>query len=274
MRVQILGSAAAEAVPALWCECEYCAFARKNGGKDLRRRTSYWIDDDTLVDFGPDAFSQSVEFGIDLTKIARILFTHAHEDHLNPIDLEWRRQYFSKVTGNIKLYGPQAIFDHITREVKLEIADIHATPVALTGGETVEDGDLRISPIVAAHDPTQLCLNYVIERGGKALLIANDTGWWSDESWARIANFKLDGAIIESTFALFPGNLDMQNGHLGANASRRFRDKLLELGALKPEAKVAVNHFSHNGNPYQSEMEKFFSGTGIKVGYDGKVIEL
>ena len=65
MRIQILGSAAAEAVPALWCECECCEYARKHGGKDIRRRCSYWVDDDTLADFGPDANWQSVACGID-----------------------------------------------------------------------------------------------------------------------------------------------------------------------------------------------------------------
>ena len=65
MRITILGSAAAEAVPSLWCQCEVCRQARQNGGKDLRRRTSYLIDQDTMIDFGPDAFWQSIAFGID-----------------------------------------------------------------------------------------------------------------------------------------------------------------------------------------------------------------
>lgn len=33
MIVKILGSAAAEAVPGLWCECETCRLARKTAGK-------------------------------------------------------------------------------------------------------------------------------------------------------------------------------------------------------------------------------------------------
>ena len=56
MILKVLGSAAAEAVPALWCECDTCRVARKNGGKDIRRRSSYLLDKDTIIDFGPDAF--------------------------------------------------------------------------------------------------------------------------------------------------------------------------------------------------------------------------
>lgn len=59
MKIKVLGSAAAECCPALWCECEFCEKARNEGGKNLRRRTSYLIDDDTLVDLGPDFFWQS-----------------------------------------------------------------------------------------------------------------------------------------------------------------------------------------------------------------------
>ncbi|MFA5205011.1 MAG: hypothetical protein WC708_11475 [Lentisphaeria bacterium] len=54
MQIKILGSAAAEGIPALWCECETCGQAREKGGKDIRQRASYLIDDDTMVDFGPD----------------------------------------------------------------------------------------------------------------------------------------------------------------------------------------------------------------------------
>ena len=81
MKLTFLGTAAAEGMPALWCECPTCAEAKKLGGKEIRRRCSYLLDGDTLIDFGPDAFWQSIEFNIDLTAIDRIVFTHAHSDH-------------------------------------------------------------------------------------------------------------------------------------------------------------------------------------------------
>ena len=55
MRLQFLGSAASESIPALWCECENCRKAARLGGRNLRRRTAYLVGDHTLVDFGPDA---------------------------------------------------------------------------------------------------------------------------------------------------------------------------------------------------------------------------
>ena len=81
MKVKFLGTAAAEGIPALWCECDVCRKAKQLKGKELRRRCSYFIDDDTIVDFGPDSYWQSMEFDVDLTLIKRVLFTHPHEDH-------------------------------------------------------------------------------------------------------------------------------------------------------------------------------------------------
>ena len=50
MKVQFLGTAAAEGIPAIWCECEVCRKAKELKGKELRRRCSYLIDTDTIVD--------------------------------------------------------------------------------------------------------------------------------------------------------------------------------------------------------------------------------
>ncbi len=272
MKIQILGSAAAEAVPALWCSCETCQYARKHGGKDLRRRTAYAVDADTLVDFGPDAFWQSVEFNIDLTAVKRILFTHSHEDHLNPIDLLWRQKWYSVVEHNIKMYATPGTIKRMESFHDLE--SLFIEPVVLKGFDKLEDDGLSIVTVPASHIPDELCVNYVLTRNGKSILIANDTGWWQDESWEFIRNFKLDAAIIECTFALSPNNLDYRSGHLGAHAAIDFRNKLQDSGVLNPHAQVAVNHYSHNGAPLQHKLEEYYKNSGIMVGYDGMVINL
>ena len=97
MKLMFLGTAAAEGIPALWCECEYCVKAAKIGGKEIRHRTGYWLDDDTVIDFGPDFYSQSLTYGIDLRQMKRVLFTHAHEDHMSPLEFGNRRNGFSQV---------------------------------------------------------------------------------------------------------------------------------------------------------------------------------
>ena len=38
MKITYLGTAAAESIPALFCNCTWCRQAKANGGKDVRSR--------------------------------------------------------------------------------------------------------------------------------------------------------------------------------------------------------------------------------------------
>jgi len=277
MILKVLGSAAAEAVPALWCECKTCRTARENGGKDIRRRSSYLIDDDTIVDFGPDAFCQMIDFNIELPRIKRILFTHSHADHLNPFDMEWRRKGFSVVSSNVKIFGNNKVMQKIKKLTKLSFETLMIEPCAIHAGSKIIDNDIEIYPLEARHclgTKDEQALNYVIGRNSRYVLIANDTGWWPQKSWKRIRNFKLSAAIIECTMGLNPLYIDCRNGHLGANAAVEFRDKLREVGALTDKTPVFVNHFSHNGKVLHKDLCKFFKPHGINAAYDGLTISL
>jgi phosphoribosyl 1,2-cyclic phosphate phosphodiesterase len=278
MRLQFLGTAAAEAIPALWCNCQTCAIAKARGGKELRRRCSYLIDDDTMVDFGPDAFWQVTEFNIDLINLRRIIFTHPHEDHLNPVELYWRfTPHFSHVSNPLTIIGSQPVFDRILKHFQSARAD-HSfekfliEPKVLKAGVPSSDGDLDLLPLAANHAPGLEPLVYVISRGGKRLLIANDTGWLPDESWQALAGIKLDAVVIESTGTL--KSADLRNGHLGFNTTVAFRDHLGELGCLSPETQVVTNHFSHNGAMNHAEMVDLYGKEGFTVAFDGMVIGL
>ena len=51
-----------------------------------------------------------------------------------------------------------------------------------------------------------------------------------------------------------------------------FCRKLREYGSINDKTKLTVNHFSHNYNPLQSELEAYFTPHDIAVGYDGMEI--
>lgn len=81
MKLKYLGTAASEGVPALFCNCKYCKKARKLGGKNIRTRSQTMINDDLLVDFGPDTYLHVLQNGINLLDIKNVLITHCHQDH-------------------------------------------------------------------------------------------------------------------------------------------------------------------------------------------------
>jgi len=278
MKVRILGTAAAEAIPALWCECEWCRKARQLGGKEVRRRTAYWIDGDTLVDFGPDIAWQAHEFAIDLSEIRRILITHSHEDHLSPVELFWRRRGYSQVTRPLKLFGNRRVLNTIVAHLLYYADNCDTGPLQtaleeVKPGETRSDGDLQFLALHANHaHHREEALNYVLTRGGKSLLLANDTGIWQEEVWEKIRGIRLDGAVIECTTAMrFPEN---RHHHLGINGTLEFRDRLSALGCIDGTTQIWTAHFSHNGHALHRDLVDFFEPRGIKVAYDGVGFEL
>ena len=74
MFIRILGTAAAEGWPAVFCGCQTCRRARAAGGKDLRSRASVQIDDVFKIDLPPDTYSQAARFGLDLSVLKHLFF--------------------------------------------------------------------------------------------------------------------------------------------------------------------------------------------------------
>ena len=83
MKIKVLGTSAATSMPLAFCNCEVCKNARKNGGKDIRKRASIVINDEMLIDLGPDSLCSCSIYGIDAGKIKYLLQTHSHSDHFD-----------------------------------------------------------------------------------------------------------------------------------------------------------------------------------------------
>lgn len=90
MKPILLGTAASEAIPAVFCECPVCSHVRKYNGKNVRTRSSFLIDEYNIIDFSPDVFHQVLNCGISLKKLRNILLTHFHEDHFNIMEMAAR----------------------------------------------------------------------------------------------------------------------------------------------------------------------------------------
>ena len=69
MKLIFLGTAAATGMPLVFCNCDVCKQARINKGKDFRTRSSVIINDEMMIDLGPDVPSQANNYNIDLGKI-------------------------------------------------------------------------------------------------------------------------------------------------------------------------------------------------------------
>lgn len=231
MILTVLGSGGSEGCPSPFCTCKMCEHARRfPDSHEYRRRTAYLVDDDTLIDIGPDFREQMRLNHIDYAKIKRIVLTHSHGDHLD-LDVFCRRisPKFAVNPPWIDFYSDEAGIRAVGGPEGKAFPLYSVNPYPIHPGETriTPDVSMEINAVRATHDPGTTPLNYVLTRGGKTLLIANDTGWWCDESWEQIARFghRFDCAVIDcSWFSDMPDACEKQP-HFGMNGMLRFRDR-------------------------------------------------
>jgi phosphoribosyl 1,2-cyclic phosphate phosphodiesterase len=269
MQVKVLGSAAAEGWPAIFCQCKNCERARRNGGKDLRSRTSYLINGNILMDMGPDIYLHDTRYGFFTQNLEAIVISHTHEDHYNCDEFVNRREGMSVVKQNIELAGNEMVFKRIKQQTGSTPEECKLNPNVMKPGDTIELAGMQVTALRANHKTKtdETCLNYVFSDDNTAVLIANDTGWWDDDMWELINKFKLDIIFIDSTMGLRSPQCRM--GHMGVKVVVEFRDKLKSLGCINEDTQVFANHFTHNGGGCHADLCEFFEPQGIGVGYDG-----
>lgn len=291
-KLLVLGSAAAEGVPALFCDCRVCREAAAKGGPDVRARTSYNFGGEVQIDFGPDALQAWQAHRDVLRRMRHILVTHAHEDHLQPSDLLYHGTDYAGVPAT---EGTLTIHGTAPTRARMELEYWPGNPAPL--GEKLARAGLvfrefrqfdvfelpdcgaTVRTFAADHwDALQPCV-FLVTLRGRTAFVCNDTGWLPDASWDALAKLKgevaIDVAVLDDTGMLKgapegpAGSEAWHRGHMSAPTILRAYDKLDALGLLAPGCVRAVNHFSHNGGSTHEEMRAFYEPRGIAVGYDG-----
>lgn len=72
MKITFLGTGAI-GYPLAFCNCNNCQNARKYSGKSLRKRASILINDDLLIDLGPDTQSAMMMYNKNMGKVKYLL---------------------------------------------------------------------------------------------------------------------------------------------------------------------------------------------------------
>ena len=270
--IQILGSAAAEGIPAIFCSCRVCREALRNGGKDMRMRTAYKISERVRIDFGPDSIAQEHRFQLHSENLRHLFFTHSHWDHLDFTLLTCRSKGMSHPERLLHVYGNTGVMRTIREALDPELdylMELHQleyfVPVELP-----EEG-LTFHPLIADHLYTEEPIIYAIRRGGKWLLIANDTGLPPEADWEYMhkLNMRFSAVIADCTGL----KLDLPRNHMGGKYTVEFMERLRSEGLMAESGRFIINHFSHNGGFTHAEAEEHFGRFGIVTGYDGMIVE-
>ena len=127
MTIKFLGTGAAEGVPAMFCNCQFCTWARGQGMREVRTRTQVLVDDGLLIDFPPEAYYHSIAHGVNLSSVETLLVTHSHMDHCYAHDFILRGYKYARLGAPVlNIYGNEEVakvFSECTaREMKPEVA--------------------------------------------------------------------------------------------------------------------------------------------------------
>ena len=283
MKIQYWGTAAAEGVPGIFCNCETCRLARAEKGRKLRTRSQILINNDLLVDFGPETYTNSVKYDFNLSFLQHVIITHPHEDHLYSEEFEHRLNGFACEVGVpvLILHGSADTLVNLRRITdrvdgfngqKRIIYDI------MKPYETREIGNYFVTPLPAEHG-TETPFVYLIEQGGKSILILNDTGRPSYEVYEYLIKrgIVLDAISFDTTYGFENvlqkyGKADHHMGLLDNVSVKGF----LDMNGITDKHTVCIaHHFSHQGvDADYHKMCEHADKYGFLVSYDGMELEI
>ncbi len=275
MKIQFLGTAAAEGIPAIFCTCENCKKARVVGGKAIRTRSQAIIDDKLLIDFPADAYIHALTYGIDYTRVSGCIITHSHADHLYSEDFMMLAPAFSALPDDFmfSVWGTAGVNDKI-RGIALGRSNTKLALNIIGAFDEFEVDGYHITALPARHDPASDPVFYQIEKDGKTLLYGNDTHFFIDSVWDFWAKTKphFDLVSLDCTNVMKPMTYE---GHMSFTENLAVRDRMLEMGIADENTKFLCNHFSHNGtNSVYDEFLPIAAEGGFEITYDGMKVEI
>ncbi len=283
MKLTFLGTSAANAFPEAFCRCANCQAARRQGGPSLRKRASLLVNDDLLIDLGPDIMSAAQQYGLALGGVQYCLQTHAHADHLDASHFLSRspgygvvgapRLHFYASPGSLREVERLLVrdcapgrFGDAENNAKLNLAVHPVQPL-----QPFDAGPYRVIAFPANHDPVVEPLLYAIQSQGRTIFYGTDTAVLSERAWQGFHDFGLrfDRVVLDHTY----GTLSKGGDHLNAAEFVEHMARLRREGLLAEGARCLATHIAHDGNPAHAELVQHASVQGYDVAYDGLVVE-
>lgn len=267
MKIKYLGTAAAEGIPALFCDCAVCRNALAVRGKEVKTRSQAIVDDRILIDFPADTYLHILYGGLDLRRLHTLIVTHSHSDHFYECDFWCRSEniaYGEEMDEPLHVYATAGVIKKAGEYARNKRLAFHE----IKPFEPFEAEGYRLIPLRANHDVNADPVIYIIEKDGKRLLYANDTGVFTDETWAFLSDYahRFDMVSLDCTGMLKP---NWRKSHMSLDTNAEVYAKLCDMGRCDGNTVAYVNHFSHNGQATHEELVAAAAKSGFGVTYDG-----
>lgn len=266
MEVLLLGTGAADGWPNPFCHCASCDKVRGRG--EVRGQTAALVNDELLIDCGPEAPGAAGRLGRSLASVRHLLITHAHADHLGPQILLFRS--WIPEAGELEVIGPADALD-VCRPWVGPDDPVRFTPVAAGDSVTVGRYDLRVLP--ARHRVFRdgdAVLYDITDPDGARLLWATDTGPWDTAWFEAVRGARYDAVFLEETLG---EREELSDYHLGLPRFADMLARLRDVGAVDEATEVVAVHLGHH-NPAPEELARRLAPLGARMGDDGEVVVL
>ncbi|MCL2375572.1 MAG: MBL fold metallo-hydrolase [Firmicutes bacterium] len=282
MKIKFLGTAAAEGMPALFCNCITCEKARKMAGKNIRTRSQILVNDNILLDFPPDSYFHAITNNLDFSKIKYLFITHAHPDHCIPTEFALRVAPHAHRLKEplLHIYGNQTVIESIKACIPSEKQ--HGIKLQkMTPFQQVKIAGITVTALPAEHEKNthetdrERCFIYLLEDGKNTFLQFHDSGILPDAvyTYLKSRKVKIDCIAFDCTFGFIKKG---PARHMGYFDTVEEKERMNKFGILNPHCKYILTHFSHNCGLLHLEMETKVENDkkGFLVAYDGMEIIL
>ena len=244
----------------------------------IRHKTAMLINDDLLIDPGPDVPAMMREFGADLSGVRYILVSHNHGDHCDPQTLA--------CFPDAAVFGPDTFGS---------VDPVPAHFTLLEPGKAVKVGPYTVLPVPANHNGVLSALHFGIrDAQGRRFFYGHDGVWFTSAEFAMLGadcrqNGPFDAMSFDSTtngmgdgtqIAFFDRFVEDEVGkgeltaHNNAAMAIALRDVCREIGIAGPKTVCFCNHLAWHGFPDMETAQKVFEPRGFTVPYDGLRVEI
>lgn len=284
MKLRFLGTSASGGFPNPHCRCENCVAARAAGGRSIRMMGSAMIDDDLLIDLGPDVSASCLRFGIDLASVRWVLQTHTHGDHLLALHAtaraaNWAAKNAEPMTWYV---NPDAVAEIIHGNAKslrkLSMTIDEDVPASLSlrtiaAWQELAFGPYRVLTIPSNHSSAPNPMLYAIEKADRRLLFASDTSCLPDDVWPEVQarGWSFDVVVFDHNDGF---TRPYSATHMGSEAVLAEFARMEELGLVTAETRLYGTHLAHHSNSTHDVEDARAQALGYRIAYDGLLVTI
>ena len=213
-------------------------------------------------------------YGLELRDVEAMLITHSHDDHLYPLDFEYRKLGYAYFDVDVEDLTPIPIHSSplagrsIVEQIeKSGLEKCNAFKwVEVTEFVPFETLGYTVTPLVADHAEATGPRMYIISKGAHTMLYGHDSGWYPDCTWEYLEKTKpmFDFVSLDCTGIL----KNYKRGHMGIEGCEETRARFLDMGIADGHTIFCLHHFSHNGELTYDELKALADTKGFEVSYD------